>query len=476
MIDSNLIRHYLGHLAFFTLIINFILGVSIYNVVDSVTGTNLKVIEKTIKEYNEFDLEHICKITDCQKIRTTLDPFDKNTYEMSPNGILIPSHTEIKSAYEFFNIKLDKNLNSILNYDERKLTIQMNDSSLLKALIRIFKYINIIFIFVFTIMYFRNSFNEKRRSLLSLHDKETNIQEKYINLLNENINHELNTPISILRAKLDKLQKEINSFIRDGCNIHPPFNPVLDSEVVPFLPVGKEFKSCNDCQNFPKFLIEDFPVMFQALDAINAVMERTSNWKQIKYSNGNTSIYKIIENVHKSMGCFVRNNIRYSISDKLRDIVLTGSYKNGDLQLCIMNHIKNSIEAKASVIQFEGDLIKGKLHLFVIDNGHGIKNKYNKIISPSKFEKIFDPYYSTKDRDNCERNNIFLKWLCDLTDYLDSIVNFSETKKNIKQIRGIGTYLNRTTLRNNGGDLRVVETTTEGTVFEIITAAKIKTQ
>jgi sensor histidine kinase regulating citrate/malate metabolism len=140
-----------------------------------------------------------------------------------------------------------------------------------------------------------------------------------------------------------------------------------------------------------------------------------------------------------------------------------------------MNHIKNSIEAKASIIQFEGELRNGKLHLFIIDNGHGIKDKHDHIIPPSKFEKIFDPYYSTKDGDNCERNNIILKWLCDFTDYLDSIVKFSETKKNIKQIRGIGTYLNRTTLRNNGGDLRVIETTSDGTVFEIITSAKTKT-
>lgn len=469
MIDSNLLKHYLGHLLFFTIIINFILGVSIYHITSSVTTTNIKVIDKTIKEYNEFDLEHICKITDCQKIRTTQDPNDLNTYMMSPTGILIPSPKVIESAYSLFDLKLDRNLNSIIQYDDMNLTIVMNDSPLLYALIRIFEYINVIFIFVFTIMYFRNSFNEKKRSLLSLHDKETSIQEKYINLLNENINHELNTPISILKAKLEKLQKEINKFIIEGCPtgvIKQTFTPVI----------SKERGICKNCPSFPGFLLDDFPTMFNAIEAINAVMERTSNWKQIKYSNGNTSIYNIIENVHKSMGYFVRNNIRYPISEELKDIVLNGSYKNGDLQLCIMNHIKNSLEAKASIIQFEGHLENGKLHLFVIDNGHGIKDKYNKIIPVSKYEKIFDPYYSTKDGDNCERNNIVLKWLCDITDYLDSVVNFSETKRNIKQIRGIGTYLNRTTLRNNGGDLKVLETSIDGTVFEIITSAKIKTQ
>ncbi len=460
MIDLNLLRHYFGHLFFFTLVINTILGLSLYHVGKSVHDINIQVIEKTITEYGEFDLEHLCKITDCQKIRTESDPLDLQTYGMSTRGILIPSNP-ISIEYNFLGIKLDKELNSIVEYPEFKLTMSLNDKTLSLALIRIFYWINTIFIVVFTFMYFRNSFNEKKRNLLSLHDKETSIQEKYINLLNENINHELNTPVSILDSKLKKLQDSLTEYVFEGCNRGSTQAAI-------------QHQTCKGCKSFPSFISEDFPIMFHAIEAITTVMERTSNWKQIKYSNGNTSIYDIIVNVKYSMGNFIRNNIQFPIDDALKDITLTGSYKNGDLQLCIMNHIKNSIEAKASIIQFEGELRKGKLHLVIIDNGHGIRDKHNNIIPPSKFEKIFDPYYSTKDGDNCERNNIVLKWLCDFTDYLDTIVNFSETKKNIKQIRGIGTYLNRTTLRSNGGDLIIRETTSAGTAFEIITAAKVK--
>ena len=457
MIDSNVIRHYFGHLTFFTLIINFILFISIYNLNSKIKEINLNVIEKTMSEYNEFDIEYICKITGCTKIQSDLlstPVFPNKTYTLNGNDILHETE-EIHSYFNFFGLEYDRNFNSIIRYDKMKLTLSLNDSGLFQEIKKIFYYINFIFIIVFTFMYFRNSFNEKKRSLLSLHDKETSIQEKYINLLNENINHELNTPMSVIDGKLLKTRHILENYLER----HDMRTKELNDE-------NREFSHLLD---------EDFPLIFLALDNIRTVMKRTSNWKQIKYSNGNTSIYDIIVNVKQSMTNFTKN-IQYDIPSNLKMIVLDGSYKNGDLQLCLMNHIKNSAEAKATMMKFEYiySLETKKMHLFVSDNGHGILDKHNRIISPSRYEKIFDPYYSTKDGDQCVRNNKILTWLCDFAEYLEGFMYFNETKKNIKQIRGIGTYLNRTTLRNTGGDLRIRETTKRGTTFEIITKAKAK--
>lgn len=449
MIDSSIIKHYFGHLLFFTLVINFIFFISIYNLKQSIHEINGNVISKTIDEYEEFDLEQICKITDCHTISTGLVP--NKVFRLNNRGVLEETTEEIESYFNFFGLSYDNNMNSIIDYPQYKLSIILNDSILFKEIINIFYLINIIFIIVFTLMYFRNSFNEKKRSLLSLHDKESSIQEKYINLLNENINHELSTPIAVIKGKINRARILMENYMNDH-----------------------DIRTEDNKDDFSILLDEDFPLIFQAIEAINAVMVRTHNWKQIKYSNGNTSIYEIIVTVCQSMKNFTKV-MQYEINPMLKYITLDGSYKNGDLQLCLMNHIKNSAEAKATVMLFEGiySTSTKKLHLFVTDNGHGILDKHNKIISPSRYEKIFDPYYSTKDGDNCERNNIILTWLCDWAEYLEGIINFNETKKNIKQIRGIGTYLNRTTLRNTGGDLKIRFTGHSGTTFEIISKAKI---
>lgn len=452
MIDSSVIRHYLGHLLFFTLVINFIFFISIYNLNHRVKELNENAILKNIVEYQEFDLEQICRITDCKAISTNLIMNTKeNTFVINDRGVLENTFTPIKSTYQFFGMNYDDQFNSIIYFKKYKITIVLNDNILFKEVVNIFYLINLVFIIVFTLMYFRNSFNEKKRSLLSLHDKESSIQEKYINLLNENINHELSTPVTIIKGKTIRAQQVIEKYL---INSNSKTDPIFHDFFILFN--------------------EDFPLIFQAIEAINSVMERTSNWKRIKYNNTIVPIYDIISSVCLSMKNFTKN-MQYEINPVLKNIVLDGSYNNGDLQLCLMNHIKNSAEAKASIMLFEGIYSSStkSIHLFITDNGHGILDKHNRIISPSRYEKIFDPYYSTKDGDNCERNNIILTWLCDLADYLEGLLNFNETKKNIKQIRGIGTYLNRTTLRNTGGNLKIRFTSHSGTTFEVITKAKI---
>lgn len=449
-----------------------ILLFSVYTITYNINELNKNVIVKTYNEYKELDLEYYCLITNCQKIKTDLFPEDNKTYTRNLNGVLVPT-APINIKYKLLSLNFDKNYNSILVYEPLKLQILLDNGTIYNSMIKLFHYINFIFFIIFTFMYFRNSFHDKKRNLLSLHDKETNIQEKYINLLNENINHELSTPISIIRGKVDKIQDIFKKIIDKNektvvCSGWPTTSPTCPKA----LSISIEYE-------LQQLLDEDVPVIDHAIEAITTVMARTNNWKQIKYSNGNTSIYDIIYNVKRSLGNFTRSNIRYVISDNLKNITLNGDYKNGDLQLCIMNHIKNSSEAKANLIQFEGGLNEKKniLSLYVIDNGDGIRDKNGKILEPGRFEKVFDPYYSTKSDEPCLPRHIVHKWYCNIKENIETYFNISSmnTKPStIKQIRGIGTYLNRTTLRNCGGDLKIMETSEQGTVFKITTAAKVK--
>jgi signal transduction histidine kinase len=453
MIDQNTIKHWISHLIIFLGIINFILWFSFFQITENIYKNSYNIVEKTITEYGEFDLEYLCKITDCSKIKS--NSFKDNlTYSLNEKGILKQTLEDIEIEYSINHFYFDENFNTILWLPNFNLYINLKNNETFKTLFTTYFYINLGFFLIFTFTYFRNTYKEKEQNLLSLIAKEGNIQEKYINLLNENINHELNTPVAILRAKLKKLEMELtncsgNILNETNCDI-------------------------NTCPFFINIDTKSFTAMYAALDVITNLMERTSNWKQVKYSNGNNSIYTIIKTLVDNLGIITRSNIKFKIADTLEDIVLDGEYKNADLQLCITNLIKNSIEAKATYIYFEGGLHNNELILYVGDNGYGIKDKFGKIITKDKYEKIFDAYYSIKEDDLCDRNNLLLNILCDFKEFLNTQFKFKFEPNKIKQIRGIGTYLNRSTLRQNNGDMIIQETSEKGTVFKLNTKAKIK--
>lgn len=116
---------------------------------------------------------------------------------------------------------------------------------------------------------------------------------------------------------------------------------------------------------------------------------------------------------------------------------LTGNYERKILvnkevlRMVLLNLINNSIESFLNVEKEEKNICidivvhNGSLQIKIADNGSGIEN--------SVIEKIFDPFFSTKDNGT-----------------------------------GLGLYIISTEISNNGGKISVESKLNEGTVFEII--------
>lgn len=437
MLNKTIIKHYLLHLLIFLSVINLVLSFSTYQYLHHVSNCSQKVGEY-FKDPN--------KISKIIKFNKFYDHSTNSYYTTSESNNNIYPSTKINTQYKlYFNFHFDENLNLII-YLKNKDILVLNNRQAIINILKFYLYINFTFILFFTYLYFRNTFIEKRNTIFSIITKEGNIQEKYINLLNENINHELNTPLAILSSKLKKLENEVKE-------------------------ARTRFEDNNSNKTCEIIDMSTFKMMGDAIDMITNIAEKTGEWKQIKYSNGNKSIHDIITSVIKMMILFTKSNVRFDVDPILLNYSLDGTYKNSDLQLCIMNHIKNSIEAKANIINFEGKIINNYLHLFIGDNGIGIKDKNGKIIQESKWDKIFNPYYSTKDGDDCDRSTPIRNYWCNLKEFFKFNIKIQEDEK---QIRGIGTYINRETLRKNGGNLEIRETSNDGTVFQATMKVKIK--
>ena len=102
--------------------------------------------------------------------------------------------------------------------------------------------------------------------------------------------------------------------------------------------------------------------------------------------------------------------------------------KNVDLLNVIINHLKNSLEAKSSSIIINmGSFVDDMIRINIIDNGNGIPKHV--------MGNVFKPNYSTK---------------------IDT-----------GTIRGNGMYLNKYILNASGGDVSIVDSNINGTIIGI---------
>jgi sensor histidine kinase regulating citrate/malate metabolism len=164
-----------------------------------------------------------------------------------------------------------------------------------------------------------------------------------------------------------------------------------------------------------------------------------ASFKQLRYSNGNKTIYDLVEGAAKILNVTIDTPFELEIDEKLkmyRADHKTG-LKNADLINIFINHFKNSVEANATKIQVFEENLKGHyLLLNIKDNGNGIPKEF--------VSDIFTPNKSTKN------------------DFVG--------------LRGNGLFLNQNLLKQFGGDIKLKKTEEgKGTEFVLkIPIEKIK--
>jgi K+-sensing histidine kinase KdpD len=195
--------------------------------------------------------------------------------------------------------------------------------------------------------------------------------------------------------------------------------------------------------------------------------------KQVRYSNGNKTLYDITKATFDIMGVYNRANYVYSIDNRLRDYVVdhkTG-IKNHEVMNILLNHIKNSLEADASDIRVILNSI-ADYKMSSYDRHIMSAIMYADRYLPSLLSDItilmLDKMISRSGKD---RKSIAKVLLIDNgkgipEQFMQNIfnLNWSSKKKN-GIIRGAGLYLNRAILRTAGGDVDVLESSSSGTTF-----------
>jgi len=244
--------------------------------------------------------------------------------------------------------------------------------------------------------------DNKSKHLLRVQGSEAKLSSKNLSLLAENIHHELKTPLVIIINKIEHIREIMN----DKSNI------------------SLQNSNLNN-------ISEDVNMIETHIDVIYNLLDRMKNYKNIKKTTTNKTIYEVINVSFNTMELFSKTKFSYIIDPKLRNYTVASSLTNEDIMNVFMNHIKNSLEAHTTKLEVYMHIYqKNVVYLQLIDNGDGIPNHAK--------EKIFTPDFSTKD------------------------INKDENEQ-----RGIGLYLSKITLQNNGGDDFLIDTSDDGTSFGI---------
>lgn len=433
------IAQFFSYLIMNLIVINIVLINNFYTINLVHHDEIVTVIERTIVEFDEVDLQHLCVVGGCKEIGfinnktfipvpTTGDNFILQLYDYTPPNIIYSSNS----------LNITDNLNIYIKFDSGLYTI-IDTSMLITRISTGYININIMFIILYIIGFSIFEFKSRRKKILELMNTSNVLREKNMQILTENIHHELNTPVAIIQGNVKKLEIEMNSITNVS----------------------------NVCETCVRNFFFDFDQIYSSIEQIDTVLSRMSNFKNLKYSNGNKNLSNIIGYSSNSMSIYKKANFEIKVDPALSKYKLAGPLKNGDLLNIVSNHFRNSLEANASRIVTQAKYCKvtRTMHLYIIDNGVGLRDRETGLpLDESKYNNIFKPYYTSKDK---KGDSIVRESKGFIRDSILKITTAFKKPANVN-VRGVGLYLNKELLTEKGGDLVLRETSEDGTVFEII--------
>jgi len=392
-------------------IIGGLAGVVVYNSHLQFINDNIK---QNISEYEEIDYEQLCKLANCSYVilqqpkNSKIFTIDEDTNHIKPT---IPNFDfNFTTFYDVILIDYKNQMFGFYNNTSEAIYVVGVDN-LMGDFTMLFSSIIPILLIVFIIPLFFSIKNEQTVLMIAHAGNEAMMTNKSMIMITENIHHELNTPLEVIDNKLTKIQRTILKFIK-----------LYDED--------STSESTIKQINRIKKLKEDFQFMTISSEQIYSVLEKMKGFKHLRYSNGNKTIKDIIDGAFKVIS-IANTNFSYNIDETLSLYRLKNeNTKNGDLLSVFINHIKNSLEADASKVVVLFDSFQSNiLTLRIIDNGSGIPDWAVK--------KIFEANFSTKD--DIEKSSI----------------------------RGNGMFLNKQLIQSAGGNIKIINTSTNGTTIEI---------
>jgi len=313
-----------------------------------------------------------------------------------------------------------------------------------------------LFILVTTLIFiYRFIVSSSIQSMISGASVTASLHNKNMSMLAEQLHHEINTPLTVVKTLCDRTMNEMEE------------SAICDPENR-----SGHCKRCtipDRCQRIRRYhkIIDD------NIRQAYVVIERMAEVKQVRYSNGNKTLYDIAKATFDIMGVYNRANYNYNIDESLREYIVdhnTG-LKNHEVMNMLVNHVKNSLEAGASDIRVVlNEVASSEMSVFGrhIMDAIACLDKY----IPSPLSEIAILLLDKMFTKSAKNQIIIAKAL--LIDngrgisgqFRQNIFNLNwSSKKRDGIIRGAGLYLNREILRTAGGDVDIVESSPAGTTF-----------
>lgn len=359
-----------------------------------------------IEEYEEIDIHHLCNVTGCNAI------YYNNKYYGKDNatGIInIKYRTDVNIPEKLIthdNISIRKDLSFIIALYPENIDYPVFFSvgmahfydTFLVLYFILLTIVNVLLFFIVRVTLYKE---KVLHDIESSKDK-TKLQFDNLMFFIENLNHEVNTPMFILSRKI----KEIKSHMDDKC----------DDETI-------------------KIMTKSFKIIYDTIDQINAVMQRTREVKRINKISEDRTIGDLVESTILTVKIMRAEDFVWEIDDRLKDYYLNQDLLgNGTFINILTNHVKNSIEAfstRFTALLVEYNSNNNLLTFDFKDDGNGIPSELKK--------KVFNKGFTTKGE---------------------------------KDERGSGLSINKDIIESSGGKLILIDTTV-GTTFRMSIPVKL---
>jgi len=154
--------------------------------------------------------------------------------------------------------------------------------------------------------------------------------------ITENISHELSTPLEIINFKMFKFMKIVER---------------IESQIYT--------SSCANCSGSNKYVIavkevkQDFKFVESSIEQITNILNKMKGFKSIKYSNGNKTLYDVMETAFTMMTISHKHFI-WNIDEEFKKYNLSCDkcLSNADLLNILINHIKNARFCWLKIFEF----------------------------------------------------------------------------------------------------------------------------
>lgn len=315
-------------------------------------------IYKNIDEYLEIDAYHICNVTGCKAIYLDGIYYAKDISSGKISYGVVDNIKLASQLFEYNGISIRNDMTFIIQIIANNGTefyFIVDTENFYSSILVVF----ILSLFLINFLLYILLKLQTNRELviydIELSKNKAKLQFDNLMYFIENINHEVNSPLFILTKKLNEVKK--------NC----------------------EFKNV-----FDERTENNIKIMFDAIEQINSVMQRTREVKRINKNSEDRTIFDLIASTMITVKIIRSEEFECNISEELNMFVLNQTLlNNGTFINIITNHVKNSIEACSTKLSVEFVEFKnGYISFDFIDDGNGVE--------PSLRSKIFKKGFTTK--------------------------------------------------------------------------------